>query len=146
MKVTRTHIELSRKVNELQSSSYSVGTTDVVNERTGELFNVYRELADLPTSKFGQTPRRICSFTAELAALISVTDRPFARESYPGERSALVTAISEEAAGYLDAYAVAQYLATLESACEHNNLELPEGLVELRTKLQEQSGAEKLWS
>jgi hypothetical protein len=118
MRITKAIVQRAKDVEALQSTSYRTGDTDVlatVGENAGKPIGIYTQLADFPYNKFGQTPRQLCSFTASLAHLISI-DRSF------------ITALTEEAAWYIDEDACAEYEKYLALAAKHNNLQPPEGL------------------
>ena len=119
MRITKAIIERAKNVEAAQAASYRTGTAPgtVLDLDTNEPreIGIYTELADFPYNQYGQTPRRLCSFTASLAHLISVDP-------------SLITSISEEAGWYITEASCNEYLGYLKLAAEHNNLQPPEGL------------------
>lgn len=122
MRVTKAMIARAQRIQKLQSAAYQTGTMPVVVDNA-ELRAEYPEgipthtaLADFPYSTLtDQTPRRLCSFTADLASLLSINP-------------SFITGLTEEAAHYIDEYCCDEYERYLALAAKQNNLQPPEGL------------------
>jgi len=123
MRITSKIIDNATRIQRLQSAAYQTGTMPVVVDELREQYPdgipTYTQLCDFPHSdKSGQTTRELFSFTAALAHLISV----------PG--GSFVTALTEEAASYIDEATCADFEQRLLDACKTNNLQPPDGLEE----------------
>lgn len=70
-------------------------------------------LGNLPYNDAGQTPNEVCSFTYALAHMLSTSGGPF------------ITALTEEAASYIDDWAVDDYFKRVREACARANVEFP---------------------
>ena len=100
MKVTPHLIENARRVQRLNDTGVTLDGRFTV-------------LGDLPYNDHGQTPNAVCSFTFALGHLLSTSGGPF------------ITGLTEEAASYVETWAIEDYEKRVRLACERANVDYP---------------------